>query len=554
MEEETGAPPTFSRRWMKRLKEGVPWSHLAVVFSVVTLGVSGFIYRLVSGNTSQFPPHGLFYAWVFFWFQVLPIAVAFGIDVLIRRRLGEGRTFRAWRSGLYALVLCSFLRQVQLVTMDASQLEAMQRVLLGWGSVMLVLLPLAIVAAMWGLAFWVCRGMTLWFRYLGVLALVLTFMFFIQSGLWGPAWRSDGEAAPRSGTGPPVFIFVFDELGYVPLAPGGEIDRESFPNLADLADQGVSLTNATTNHVVTEQSLPILFTGRMEPGAEQATFFKAAAGEYDTVVIESWLGVETWLRSSGHVGGPTRYRGRAHILSRGPLAAGTSVASTFLEFLLPRRLRNPVMHLLGLAPYFHGLVSREVDSLSAEIEADPRGTIVFWHSSLPHYPYALTAEGSLHGSPADAVWAVGQDPENGRRNYLEQVRLVDRLMGEFIGRLKRAGLYEEAIIIVTGDHGPHTWVPFEPAEYPDVRNDLAPSVPLIIRAPGLEGVDPGLDYQHIDLAPTLLDLLGIPYDPGDFDGVPVGAKDRPSRDKVFHGHGRKYVRDADTGLWVSTGK
>ncbi len=49
-----------------------------------------------------------------------------------------------------------------------------------------------------------------------------------------------------------------------------------------------------------------------------------------------------------------------------------------------------------------------------------------------------------------------------------------------------------------------------------------------------------MDYQHIDLGPTLTDLLGLPS-PTEADGVSAFSTERPQRDNSFHGNYNTFV-------------
>jgi arylsulfatase A-like enzyme len=83
-------------------------------------------------------------------------------------------------------------------------------------------------------------------------------------------------------------------------------------------------------------------------------------------------------------------------------------------------------------------------------------------------------------------------------------------MADFIGKLKSSGRYDDALIILTGDHG---------EEFQEHGNwfhcsALSPQqtrVPLLIKWPKAMGRGPALRCaSHLDVAPTLLDLLGCP--------------------------------------------
>src|SRR5690606_13758365 len=96
-----------------------------------------------------------------------------------------------------------------------------------------------------------------------------------------------------------------------------------------------------------------------------------------------------------------------------------------------------------------------------------------------------------------------------RAKYMGSVTLVDRAVGDILAALEDSGLADNTIVVYTSDHGDlmgdHGI--FEKC----VLYEEAIRVPLLVRVPWLEGprrvAEP---IGHIDLVPTLLDLLGQP--------------------------------------------
>ena len=77
-----------------------------------------------------------------------------------------------------------------------------------------------------------------------------------------------------------------------------------------------------------------------------------------------------------------------------------------------------------------------------------------------------------------------------------------------IEKLQAEGLWEDAVLVVTADHGARREFPTKD-ESIEVEA-MTPNVPLFIKAPGIGPQTPHLAYQHVDLAPTLLDILDLP--------------------------------------------
>lgn len=104
-----------------------------------------------------------------------------------------------------------------------------------------------------------------------------------------------------------------------------------------------------------------------------------------------------------------------------------------------------------------------------------------------------------------------------RAHYFANITLVDGMMGKITNALERAGLADNTVVVFTSDHG-------------DMLGDHgmlekrslyeeATRVPLLIHVPwlSLEQRDIAGAIGHIDLVPTLLNLLGQPI-PGHLQG------------------------------------
>lgn len=97
--------------------------------------------------------------------------------------------------------------------------------------------------------------------------------------------------------------------------------------------------------------------------------------------------------------------------------------------------------------------------------------------------------------------------------YDGSVAHADRYIGVFLKKLKELGVDDNTIIILTSYHGTPL---FEHGIILRRKHgggtDGTVRVPLIIRHPGINGKGRIIDnqVQHIDIMPTVLDLLGVP--------------------------------------------
>lgn len=149
----------------------------------------------------------------------------------------------------------------------------------------------------------------------------------------------------------------------------------------------------------------------------------------------------------------------------------------------------------------------------------PSGAFVWIHLWEPHYPYWPDADlkdkfGPVIPSPAqfiDRPYHDGQLPwvESLRNRYDQNVFTADRLFGQFVEDLRKEGLYDDSWLILSADHGESFNDGYIGHSGPSVLEAVT-HIPLIIRSPG--NTKPkriATVANQIDLAPTLLELLGI---------------------------------------------
>lgn len=92
--------------------------------------------------------------------------------------------------------------------------------------------------------------------------------------------------------------------------------------------------------------------------------------------------------------------------------------------------------------------------------------------------------------------------------YDNGVRHADNQVAKIIAALKAAGVYEETAIILSSDHGENLGELGIYGEH-GTADDITCRVPLIIKWPGgARGVANDRFHYHLDLPPTLMELLG----------------------------------------------
>ncbi|MBN1527494.1 MAG: sulfatase-like hydrolase/transferase [Thermoleophilaceae bacterium] len=291
---------------------------------------------------------------------------------------------------------------------------------------------------------------------------------------------------------PTVVLLILDEFPVDDLVrPDGRIDAARFPNFAKLAATSTWFRSGTTVYDSTTKAVPAILDARAPrrgtpPGVEGHprnifTLFDSLGYEVDAAEsVSSVCPTTICATSTPPTGVIDRLRGSDR----------------------PGRLRR----------------------WAASIRNGTRPTLYVHHALLPHEPWIYLPSGrQSRPGGKDPVGAVNRpngfgDPDLTDHNHLRhllQVGALDRDLGALLSRLRRTGLFDEALIVVVADHG----YSFEVGA-PDRRQvtdgniaQIAP-VPYFVKAPGQRDgrVDDRL-VRTLDVLPTIAGLVGarIPW-------------------------------------------
>lgn len=191
---------------------------------------------------------------------------------------------------------------------------------------------------------------------------------------------------------------------------------------------------------------------------------------------------------------------------------------------------------------------------------DPGYEGVVHDTDVISVPFARAYNGEPGGYPESMkakVEAFKSDPRNLAHmiaHYDAALSQTDARIGEFIAQLKKMGLDENTVLIISADHGEmlgekgllnHVSGLYEPVIH----------VPLIIRDPNY--ADQGgrrikQQVERVDLMPTLLDMADIPYANLELQGkslVPLMEDPRaPWREYAFVRNKRNLVGATDLNI------
>ena len=364
---------------------------------------------------------------------------------------------------------------------------------------------------------------------IGPASLLVVGLFLFGSPIRHLVFPSDGADLTGPRPAAPVVMIVFDEFPTLSLLDGeGKLDEAAYPAFARLARDGTWYRNATTVSDHTTAAVPSILTGRHEDGDRPAS----VSAHPDNL-----------LALLGGRGGATAIESLTRLCPRDVCAQNEPRP-------LPGRFTRPLPALakLSLAEFVPDALYKRLpatDPLPLERAEDgfgrfdaslagSRATIHYLHVQLPHAPWVRAPSGRrLGGFATDAYDFLPHLPrvplatglptlgevrwtEDPRRvahmvqRHLLQVRAADRRLGQTLDRLRAAGLYDEALVVVTADHG----VAFDPgADARRLARATAPGilhVPLFVKLPGRRrGTVSDAFVQSIDIAPTVADALGL---------------------------------------------
>ena len=432
------------------------------------------------------------------------------------------------------------------------------------------LVVLGLVAA--GAVLWLLarvRAVGTWARWAAIAPLVFLLAFLFGSPTSKLLRAPEAGAAVRGARPVPVVMLTFDEFPLASLLDrSGRINKTLFPNFARLASRSTWYRNYTVIEAATRYSIPTMLTGkRVKDRSKQPlafdhpdNLFSLLEDSHRLKVFEpvTALCAEACSDSEGET---------ADLAHGGVPGLLTDALTVWEDVSLPGETAGDITG--QFAEPFQELGSpeerraldraqraRTVDAaFLRSLEPREKPTLHYFHTLMPHAPWnrfpsgrtyqVLDQYGDLPPGTGNDLrpWIEEEWPvQLARQRLILQVQYTDRLLGRIVERLRDVGMYDDALLIVTSDHG---------VSLQSGRERRAPTfdrmhdiywVPLLIKAPGQrEGTVDDRNLTATDLLPTIARLLDteVPWrtdgrsalDPN-HDRGPIKRIFRPGREQI----------------------
>ncbi|MBM3986284.1 MAG: sulfatase, partial [Planctomycetes bacterium] len=312
--------------------------------------------------------------------------------------------------------------------------------------------------------------------------------------------RSQVARQPASPRAPNLLVLVVDTLAGRRTSLLG-YGRDTTPNLAALAERGISFTHAVSPSSWTLPAAASLLTG-LPPNTH------AVLGDERSYLMD---GLDTWPEA----------------LRREGLCGAAFVANPLIA--PANNFHQGFEHFEHLSAGGHGEPAEALFArLLAWLDGQPRGArwFAYVHLMDPHAPYAAPGAARLrfggayverrdfsallpnHLQRGEAPELAPDEQAHLKDLYDAEVAYFDACLGRLVGDLAARGLLESTVIALTADHGEELFEHGQLGHGYSLYEELL-HVPLVLAGPGLPArVRDPRPVSTAALAATLLELGG----------------------------------------------
>jgi hypothetical protein len=344
-----------------------------------------------------------------------------------------------------------------------------------------------------------------------------------------PGARSIGGVARA-----PIVVVLFDELPVSSLMDEhGHVDAVRYPAFAQLERTSTWFRNAYTVYDSTEQAQPAIMDGNYPAKGElpiasdhpNSLFTLFGKTHRMNVSEEATALCPRGLCKDPRLAEPYGERMKSMASDLG-LVWLHMVSPAGLEAQLPSVSDN-------WGNFSGGAGVPNTENVQANLDSARKGRFDDWvrqitpgarpqlslkHTLLPHVPWQFLPDAKLYSDGDNPIPGLSSESykdatqvESLYQRHLLQLGFADRELGELLRHLRREGLFDKSLIVVTADHG----VAFNTGER-DRRTitrenaEQIGSIPLFVKAPGQQvGTVNDAYAETVDIVPTIFDVLNV---------------------------------------------
>ena len=356
-----------------------------------------------------------------------------------------------------------------------------------------------------------------------------------ESGVDDPRrafWGAPLLASPKA-KAPLAIVYLVDTLRADHTTPYG-YSRDTTPELAKFAKDAVVFETAISASSWTKPSVASIFTSQL-PGRHRAVQLR------DPLDDRGHFTLAEMLKEKGYVTG-------AVIANSVIYSAGTQFEQGFDFYAGIHGAGDKTSKVVEAGPLIDTAL-QWIDSRSG------LPGFLYVHTMDPHVPYTPPPPFDRKYEPHPSPDYAADDPRTGYKEPADRDRLIaqydgeiaygDQEFGRLVRELKSRGLYDDALIIFTADHGEEFLDHGMWTHGKSVHDELV-RVPLIVKLPENRhgGRRVAAQVRTVDVLPTVLEGLGLPVPGESILGRPLqtalekGAPEREAISEISH---RGYV-------------
>jgi hypothetical protein len=399
-----------------------------------------------------------------------------------------------------------------------------------------------------------------------VIFLVLFLLASPSAELLGGASSADVDDVQMPQLKGPVVVVVLDEFPVTSLIDSqGRIIEERYPNFAALAEQATWFRNAASESKSTYVSVPSILSG-VRGDEDDLPSYRDYPNNYFSLLGVDYpinryepvsdlcppdicappprqplrQAVEDAMVVYGHRVLPASWRNGLPAIDRSWGNFGDDVSDDAPPSSSDDPAEDPMAKLEEMPAGDQGRIG-QAQALRRQVQLiGPDPSVNFMHFLLPHHPYVLNPWSTAN----TAQWIPQDTPaEPGDPGYewayrelyalqALQIGAVDQMIGELVDHLRTTGVWEDALLVVTSDHGIDISPPKVGRTPSNDNTDELFRVPLFIKAPGqMVGETRDDPATTVDILPSIADLLDVETD-APFDGHSLFDGSKPSDDRL----------------------